>query len=60
MNWFFLGVGNASYGNDRYLHTGSISAGCVTVEPSNWEDIYKYLILSRQGDNTNVGIITIV
>ncbi len=63
LSWFYLGLGNAisgQNGKDRYLHTGSISAGCVTVSPSDWDDLYKYLIRSREGDKTNVGIIKIV
>jgi len=60
LNWFFLGNGNAVEGtNDRYLHTGERSAGCVTVNPTDWDKLYRYLILSRQGDNTNVGIIKV-
>ena len=32
--WFYLGHGNAvPENNDRYLHTGSVSAGCITVDP---------------------------
>lgn len=59
LNWFFLGVGNASSGNDRYLHTGQISAGCVTVDPDKWTALYQHLIKCRTGDGKSVGTITI-
>lgn len=61
LSWFYLGVGNAVYGsNDNYLHTGNLSLGCVTVNPDEWTKLYKYLILSRTGDDRNVGTITVV
>lgn len=59
LNWFFLGVGNASAGNDRYLHTGQVSAGCVTVDPDKWTALYQHLIKRRSGDGKSVGTITI-
>lgn len=59
-NWFFLGHGIAVYKqNDRYLHTGTVSEGCVPVSPSNWTELYQYLILCRTGDGKNVGSITV-
>ena len=61
LSWFYMGLGHAIPGkNDRYLHTGAVSNGCVTVEPADWTKIYKYLIQSRQGDQTNVGIIKVI
>jgi hypothetical protein len=60
-SWFYLGQGNAIYGSkDRYLHTGEISAGCVTVDPSEWSQLYKYLILCRRNDGKTVGSIHVV
>ena len=60
MSWCYLGVGHAVPGNnDRYLHPGNISAGCVSVAPSGWTPLYEYLILSRNGDGKNVGKITV-
>lgn len=49
MTWFYLGTGNAIPGrNDRYLHPGRISAGCVTVtDLSKWDSLYARSILSR-------------
>ncbi len=60
-NWFYLGLGNAMPGtNDRYLHTGLRSAGCITVEPTGWTRLYQYLILCRRGDGKTVGMVTVV
>lgn len=61
MTWFYLGTGNAIPGrNDRYLHPGRISAGCVTVtDLSNWDRLYNQLILSRAIGGRNVGTITV-
>lgn len=63
LSWLYLGVGNAvsgNSGNDRYLHTGLGSLGCVTVDPEDWTALYKHVILSRIGDGKNVGTITVV
>lgn len=60
MTWFYLGTGNATPGNDRYLHPGRISAGCVTVtDISKWDLLYAKLILSRAQGGKNVGTITV-
>lgn len=60
-SWFYLGHGNAIVGrNDRYLHTGTLSAGCITVAPDNWTKLYEYLILCRRGDGKTVGTVTVV
>lgn len=61
MTWFYLGTGNAIAGkNDRYLHPGRISAGCVTVtDISKWDLLYAVLILSREPGGKNVGTITV-
>jgi len=60
-NWFFLGQGNAMPGSDdRYLHTGTGSLGCITVEPFGWTRLYQYLILCRRGDGETVGMVTVV
>lgn len=58
--WFYLGRGNAVPGrNDRYLHTGRVSAGCITVDPSGWTQLYRYLILCRSGDEKTVGSVRV-
>lgn len=59
-SWFYLGRGAAIPGiNDRYLHTGRVSLGCVTVDPSGWTELYRYLILCRSGDEKTVGSIIV-
>lgn len=61
MNWFYLGHGEAVDGRgDRYLHAGRASAGCVTVDPMAWTNLYRYLILCRSGDGKTVGTINVV
>lgn len=62
--WFR--IGNES--SDRYLHVGSISAGCVTVgerdtggsqiDRRKWDSIYNYLI-KRRSANKFVGKIKV-
>jgi hypothetical protein len=59
-SWFYLGIGKAVSGaNDRYLHTGSASAGCVTMRPSDWTALYRAIITCRRGNNVDVGTITV-
>jgi len=59
-NWFYLGRGAAIPGNnDRYLHTGRVSLGCVTVDPGDWTRLYQSLILCRSGDGKTVGSIVV-
>jgi hypothetical protein len=59
--WFYLGVGNAVQGrNDRYLHTGTDSAGCVTVVPAGWTQLFRYLVLCRSGNGRTVGTLDVV
>ena len=59
-NWFYLGRSVAIPGNnDRYLHTGRVSLGCVTVDPNQWTKLYQYLILCRSGDGKTVGSIIV-
>jgi hypothetical protein len=61
LTWFYLGYGKAVSGsNDRYLHPGRVSEGCVTVDPAAWTQLYKYLIASRSGDASNVGRLCVV
>ncbi len=59
--WFYLGHGHAVRGNnDRYLHPGSVSAGCITVDPQMWTSLYQYLIRCRSGNAKTVGSISVV
>lgn len=53
--WFRIG-----HSGDRYLHAGSFTAGCVTVNQIIvWTDIYSYLIQRRKGDGRSVGTIRV-
>lgn len=62
--WFRIG----SESSDRYLHVGSVSAGCVTVgekdtggsqvDRRKWDSIYNYLI-KRRSSNKFVGKIKV-
>ncbi len=59
--WFYLGQGHAVPGrDDRYLHPGRVSEGCITVEPADWTWLYRYLILCRSGDGSTLGTVTVV
>lgn len=54
--WFRIG-----HSGDRYLHTGSISAGCMTVtEVEKWDEIFKILISARKGDGQSVGVLEVI
>jgi hypothetical protein len=56
LTWFRIGDGR-----DRYLHPGDASAGCITVKDvENWEKVWQHLILSRKGDDMNVGTVAVV
>jgi hypothetical protein len=58
--WFYLGYGYAVRGsNDRYLHPGSVSAGCITVDPSMWTALYQYLVRCRSGNAKTVGNVVV-
>lgn len=61
MTWFYLGTGNAISGkDDRYLHPGRMSAGCVTVtDISKWDLLYAVLMISRAPGGKNIGTITV-
>lgn len=53
-SWFRIG-----HAGDRYLHPGSVTAGCITVTSlETWTDIYNHLIAKRKGDYS-VGTIDI-
>jgi hypothetical protein len=58
--WFYLGVGAAVSGiNDRYLHTGSASAGYITMHKTEWTKLYGAIISCRRGNNVDVGTIIV-
>ncbi len=54
--WFKIG-----HAGERYLHAGSRSLGCMTVdEVTRWMKIYNELIKARKGDFMSVGMIEII
>lgn len=54
--WFRIG-----HTGDRYLHTGSRSAGCITlVEQKKWDQLCGILMRARKGDNVSVGVLEVV
>ena len=55
--WFAIEYGD----NSRYIHTGRVSDGCVTVPPQHWEALYEYLISNQLSQNDKyVGTIQII
>lgn len=61
ISWFYLGVGHAvKNNNDRYLHPGRVSLGCITItDISKWDSLYNYLIKCRTNGGINVGSVTV-
>ena len=58
--WFYLGHGEAiPFRNDRYLHAGQRTAGCITVDPGAWTHLYQYLILCRSNDGKTIGSVSV-
>ncbi|NQU82329.1 MAG: hypothetical protein HQ539_00020, partial [Parcubacteria group bacterium] len=56
MTWFKI-----SYGNERYLHIGDGSLGCMTlIEKKRWMEIYDILIKARKGDFMSIGVVEII
>ena len=54
--WFRIG-----HEGERYLHTGRVSLGCITItEVKHWDEIYNKLIKARKGDSISVGVLEIV
>lgn len=54
--WFKIG-----HSGERYLHTGSRSAGCITItETTRWMEIYNVLIKARKGDLESVGTLEVI
>ena len=54
--WFRI-----SHDNDRYLHTGNGSLGCITIiEKNRWEELFSSLISARKGDGISIGILKII
>ncbi len=48
-------------GDNRYIHPGSYSLGCVTlVEIERWDELCKILLRARRGDFMSVGILEVI
>jgi hypothetical protein len=61
LTWMYLGRGHAPKGHDdRYLHCGNASDGCITVRPEDWTVLYNSLILCRSGDGKTLGSVSVV
>ena len=53
--WFRIG-----HGGERYLHTGSVTLGCITLtEVERWDDLCKVLMKARKEDGRSVGTLEI-
>lgn len=58
--WFRILTGPRDEMDDRYLHAGANSLGCVTVQDvPKWTGIFQYLIDRRKSD-VAVGTITVI
>lgn len=56
LTWFRVGHTDA-----RYIHTGSRSAGCITlIEHNRWEKLYQILIRARKDDGINIGTLEVI
>ncbi|MBU2081834.1 hypothetical protein KKH14_00125 [Patescibacteria group bacterium] len=54
--WFRIG-----HGGEKYLHTGAVSRGCLTVtETIRWDKIYDALIRARKPDFMSVGVLEVI
>ena len=54
--WFRIG-----HEGERYLHTGRVSLGCITIiEIEKWDEIYDKLIKARKGDFLSVGVLEVI
>lgn len=56
ITWFRI-----SHGGERYLHTGQVSLGCITLtEQKKWDNLYKVLIKARKNDGKSIGILEVI
>lgn len=54
--WFPVEYGN----NDRYVHVGNVSHGCVTVlDLATWATIHEALVSHRAPDGRSVGTLIV-
>lgn len=56
--WFRI---SHNYKEERYIHTGQRTAGCITLtEHEKWDEVYQVLIRARKGDLKSVGILEVI
>jgi hypothetical protein len=54
--WFRVG-----HKGDRYIHTGRLSLGCITlIERHRWDELYGVLINARKGDGLSIGTLEVI
>lgn len=54
--WFRIG-----HVGEKYLHTGRVSLGCMTItEIEKWDELCEVLLKARKGDLISIGIVEIV
>ena len=48
-------------GDDRYVHPGAYSLGCVTLtEIERWDGLCETLLRARKGDSQGVGVLEVI
>lgn len=54
--WFRIG-----HSGDRYVHTGSVSAGCLSMnEIKKWDSLCIKMLKARKGDRVSVGTLRVI
>ncbi len=54
--WFRIG-----HSGSRYLHTGRVSLGCLTIiEVEKWDTLCETLLKARKDDSMSVGILEVI
>lgn len=48
-------------GDEKYIHIGEVSDGCLTItNHDKWDEIYSLLILARKGDGRHIGVLKVI
>lgn len=48
-------------GDEKYIHTGKVSDGCLTItNHDKWNEMYSLLILARKGDGRHIGTLKVI
>lgn len=56
--WFHIGHDSR---DDRFLHTGTVSLGCVSMrEIEKWDVVCKKLLIVRKDDGVSVGVLRVI